>query len=283
MTTPLGNESRSSILPTKDTSSLDSQPPDYNFAEELPFPDQVGVRRGGSLDDVASAVSGIAFYADMIGFGSPSTGLTSNLPIKPYPMGVNYFTKTPTKCSNGADMWVYVNGIPKGDLFGKKVSEALRRLNLPNMQGLATGILEDARDGLNPTPIANAVFGTGYAKCKQVTMPVGTHTGSLKNIDGKDLVRPSFPGDIQYIGGRPHQKRFVFDKWLTKEEWDKEHQSASFCPDGSLIANHDENDCQKPLMKTEGFLGDGITVSEGSLPAVLLVALAAALWLRYKS
>ena len=276
----MGNENRSSILPTQDTSSMDSQPPDYSFADELPFPDQVGVRRGGSLNDVASAVQGIAFYSDMIGFGGPSSGLTSSLPIKPYPMGVNYFTKTPTKCSNGADMWVYVNGIPKGDLFGKKVAEALRRLNMPNLRGLAPGILEDARDGLNPIPIANAVFGTGYAKCKQVELPVGDTFGRLKNIDGKEMVRPLFPGDIKMIGGRPHQKRFVFDKWLTKEEWDKENAEASFCPDGSLIANHDENNCKKALMKKEGFSDMG-TLNESSLPIVLLLAVGAALWVRY--
>jgi hypothetical protein len=277
MAKPLGNESRSSVLPTQDTSSMDSQPPEYSFADELPFPDQVGVRRGGSLNDVAGAVSGIAFYADMIGFGSPSTGMTSRLPIKPYPMGVNYFTRTPTKCSNEADMWIYINGIPKGDLFGKKVAESLRRLNLPNLQGLAPGILEDARDGLNPTPIANAVFGTGYAKCKEVTLPVGDHFGRLKNIDGKEMVRPAFPGDIKFINGKPHQKRFVFDRWLTKEEWDQENVGASFCPDGSLIANHAENDCKKPVLK-EGFEDIKPDVT---LPVVLSLAALVALYLRF--
>lgn len=277
MSAPMGNENRSSMLPQQDTSSADSQPPDYSFADELPFPDQIGVRRGGSLDDVASGVRGIAWYSDMIGFGSASTGMTKG-GLEPFPMGVNYFTKTPTKCSNGADMWVYINGIPKGDLFGNKVKEALQRLSLPNLQGLAPGILEDARDGLNPVPIANAVFGTGYAKCKQVELPVGDHFGRLKNIDGKEMVRPAFPGDIRYINGRPFQKRFVFDKWLTKDEWDKENQSATYCPDGSLLANHDENDCQKPIVKKEGFSRVG---AEGSLPAALLLALAAALWVRY--
>lgn len=274
----MGNENRSSMLGTQDTSSQDSMPPEYSFADELPFPDQVGVRRGGSLNDVADAVAGIAFYADMIGFGSPSTRLTSGLPIKPYPMGVNYFTKTPTKCSNGADMWVYINGMPKGDLFGKKVAEALRRLNLPNLQGLAPGILEDARDGLNPIPVANAVFGTGYAKCQQVELPVGDHFGRLKNIDGKEMIRNAFPGDIKLKSGRPFQKRFVFDKWLTKEDWDKENASAQFCPDGSQIANHDENDCKKPIIKAEGFQDKG---PSPSVAVAFGLALAAALWVRF--
>jgi hypothetical protein len=276
MAAPMGNETRSSVLPTQETTSMD--PPDYSFADELPFPDQVGVRRGGSLNDVAGAVAGIAFYADMIGFGSPSSGMTRNLPIKPFPMGVNYFTRTSTKCSNGADMWVYVNGIPKGDVFGKKVAESLRRLNLPNLQGLAPGILEDARDGLNPVPIANAVFGTGYAKCKQVSLPVGDHFGRLKNIDGKETVRSAFPGDLKMIAGKPHQTRFVFDKWLTKEEWDKENQSAAYCPDGSMIANHLDNDCKKGLSRKEGFQD----VSPDPTVAILLsVAAATMLAVRY--
>ena len=278
MATGGGNDTRSSVLPTQDTQGSESMPPDYSFADEMPFPDEVGVRRGGSLNDVAGAVAGIAFYADMIGFGSPSTGITANLPIKPYPMGVNHFIRTMTKCSNGADMWVYVNGIPKGDLFGKKVEQALRRLNMPRLQGLAPGILEDARDGLNPVPVMNAVFGTGYAKCKEVTLPVGTARGSLKNVDGKVMIQPMYPGDIKFRDGMNYQTRFVFDRWLTKDEWDKENQSAAFCPDGSKIMDHDQNDCKKPVLKMEGFTPQ---ISEGLLPTALLLALGALLWTRY--
>lgn len=274
-----GNETRASILPKQDASNADSQPPDYSFADEMPLPNQIGVRRGGSFSDVASGVTGIAFYADMIGFGAPSNPLTRNMEFKPYPMGVNHFVRTLTKCSNGADMWVYMNGIPNGDIMGKRVTMAMNELGYPKLRGLAPGILEDARDGLNPVPVMNAVFGTGYAKCKEVTMPVGTFLGMLKNVDGKELIRPLYPGDIRMKGGRPHQTRFVFDKWLTKEEWDKENQGQTHCPDGSLIANHEENECGKPIMKTEGFTGSS---QEATVPVVLLLALGAALWLRYK-
>lgn len=278
MSTGGGNDTRSSVLPQQDTSNADAQPPDYNFADEMPLPNEIGVRRGGSLDDVASGVQGVAFYADMIGFGGPSTGLTRSMGRKPFPMGVNHYVRTLTKCSNGADMWVYINGIPKGDLMGKRITSALDGLGYPKLQGLAPGILEDARDGLNPIPIMNAVFGTGYAKCKQVTMPVGTSEGRLKNVDGKDLIRPLYPGDIKMMGGKPHQTRFIFDKWLTKDEWDKENQSATYCPDGSLIANHEENNCKKGVTKVEGFTGSS---QEATLPVVLLLGLAAALWIRY--
>lgn len=278
MATGGGNDTRSSALPTQNASDQDTQPPDYSFADEMPFPDEVGVRRGGSLNDVASGVQGIAFYADMIGFGGPSSGITRGMNRKPFPMGVNHYVRTLTKCSNGADMWVYVNGIPKGNLFGDRVQQALQRLDMPQLRGLAPGILEDARDALNPVPVMNAVFGTGYAKCKQVTLPVGTAEGRLKNIDGKELIREAYPGDIKTISGRPHQTRFIFDRWLTKEEWDKENQSATYCPDGSLIANHDENDCKKPILRAEGFRG---SPHDAAAPVALLLALAAMLWVRY--
>jgi hypothetical protein len=281
MATGGGNDSRTSILPTQNTAAIGTTPPNYSFADELPMPDQIGVRKGGSLNDVANAVRGIAFYSDMIGFGAPSTGLTRGMPIDPFPMGVNHFLRTMTKCSNGADMWAYVNGIPKGDALGKKVAEALDRLDMPGLRGMAPGILEDVKDGLNPVPIMNAVFGTGYAKCKQVTLPVGTSRGSLKNVDGQDLVQPLFPGDIKIYGRTPHQTRFVFDKWLTKEEWDKENQSATQCPDGTRIIDHDQNDCKKGLLRMEGFTSS--QVSEGLLPTALLLALAAVLWTRYRN
>lgn len=279
MATGGGNDKRSSVLPTQDTSNADQQPPDYSFADEMPMPNEIGVRRGGSLDDVGSAVRGIAFYADMIGFGGPTTGMTRDMGRKPFPMGVNHFIRTTTKCSNGADMWVYFNGIPKGDLFGERITTAFTNLGYPKLRGLAPGILEDARDGLNPVPVMNAVFGTGYAKCKQVTLPVGTAEGSLKNVDRKDLIRPLYPGDIKMIGGKPHQTRFIFDRWLTKEEWDKENQGATNCPDGSLLANHDENDCNKPVMRIEGFVD---SAQNATVPVALLLALAAALWIRYR-
>jgi hypothetical protein len=110
-------------------------------------------------------------------------------------------------------------------------------------------------------------------------MPVGTSEGRLKNVDGKDLIRPLYPGDIKMINGLPHQTRFIFDKWLTKDEWDKENQGQTHCPDGSLIANHEENNCKKGMMKIEGFTGSS---HEATLPVVLLLGLAAVLFVRFQ-
>lgn len=278
-TTASGNPQRAPSIPTQDTTGMQPFVPNYSFVDELPFPDQVGVRRGNSLDDVGSAIRGVAFYSDMIGFGAPSSRITRDGGRRPFPMGINYFVKTSNRCSNGADMWTYVNGIPKGDILGARVGEALRRLQLPELRGLSTGILEDARDALNPVPMANAVFGSGYARCKQVTLPVGDVFGKLKGSDGSEWIRSSYVGDIKYINGLPHQKRFVFDKWLTKEEYDKEVEMPTHCPDGARKESHAGNDCNRPIVVIEGMRS--ISATEASLPVALLLTLGAVLWVRY--
>lgn len=277
----LGNNTGASILPVVPPQS-DFFGPEYSYVDEMPLPNEVGVREGNSLSSVTDSVKGVAYYTDMIGFGGPSNPLTKSMGKKPYPMGVNYFMRTMTKCSNGADMWVYINGIPQGNILGKRVSQAMRNLGYPPLQGLAPGILEDARDGLNPLPVLNSLFGSGYAKCKQVQLPVGDIFGRLRGVDNQEWVRPLFPGDIKQVGGKPTQRRWVFDRWMTQAEWQKEYDTREFCPDGSQIANHSDRDCNKPLIKAEGFENYGEERSTALLTVALLVGLATALVIRYK-
>ncbi len=178
-------------------------------------------------------------------------------------------------------MWVYVNGIPEGNIFGDRVKQALQRLKMPNLRGLAPGIMEDARDALNPIPILNSAFGSGYVQCKQVELPVGDFFGRLNNSDGKEMIHSAFPDDIQMIGNRPHQKRFVFDKWLTKEEYDKQLEGAAFCPDGSEKAKHDQEDCSRPILKVEPF--QNMSAVDVGIPVAILITLGAVLWVRYRN
>ena len=276
----LGNNSGQSLLPVLPAQS-DFIGPDYNFADELPLPNEVGVRRGDSLSSVTDSVKGVAFYSDMIGFGGPSNPLTRSMGRKPFPMGVNYFMRTMTKCSNGADMWVYMNGIPEGTVLGKRVRDAMRNLGMPELKGLAPGMLEDAQAALNPVPVLNSLFGTGYAKCKQVRLPVGDAFGRLRGAENKEWIRPLFPGDIQTVAGKPTQARWVFDRWMTQSDWQKEFDVKEFCPDGSRILNHTDADCAKPLLRAEGFSDYDNSKDTTLLTVALVVGLVAALGLRY--
>lgn len=175
-------------------------------------------------------------------------------------------------------MWVYMNGVPEGTALGKRVRDAMDRLGLPKLRGLAPGIIEDAQAALNPMPILNSVFGSGYAKCKQITMPVGDVFGRTMSSDNKEWIRPLFPGDIKKVNNFPSQTRWVFDRWMTQEEWQKEYDVRDFCPDGSRIANHIDKNCEKPQIKQEGFQNPKEELSVELMSVALLLGLGLVLY-----
>ena len=271
----LGNETRSSVLPTASIGAdVDLMGPSYDYGGELPMPGNVGVRKGDSLDSVINAVKGVAYYSDMIGFGESGSSLTRGMPL--FPMGVNYFTKTGATCSNGADMWTYVAGIPTGESMGRATRRALESAGLPGLRGLAPGIMEDAQGALNPMPIVNTVLGSGYARCKQITAPVGDHTGRLSSNEGDVWIADR--GDIDRSSGGSKQTKWVLDTWISQDDYSNELKNKSYCSDGSAIASHQSSDCAKPLSSTEGFRQSDILAAPA---AAILVCLIAALYMRY--
>ena len=204
----MGNDNRPNALPVKDASGPGFLGPNYNPADEMLPPASIGVRRGGSLDDVLGAVKGVIYYGDMIGFGQSSSSFTRGMPgLKP--LGVNYFVNSGLTCSNGATMWEFVETIPKGTALGSKVADAISGIGLPQLRGMAPGMLEDAQAALNPFPVINAVVGSGYPQCVLAKKPVGNPDGQIYNVDGELLVDPE--GLIQE-GGRYYQERWIQEK-----------------------------------------------------------------------
>jgi hypothetical protein len=176
-----GSETRTSILPSMVPSGIGFFGSPYSPANAMLTPPQIGVKVGNSMGDVINAVKGVGFYSDQIGFGAPSTGLTQGMPLQP--LGVNYFMKTGITCSNGADMWQYMKGITEGDALGEKLKNVMAEMGLPPLKGLAPGMIEDAENALNPGPLINSLFGSGYPQCKQVTLPVGDAYGRIADPD----------------------------------------------------------------------------------------------------
>jgi len=176
--------------------------PDYSFADNIKLPGQVGVRRESSFSAIIDAVGGINYYVDTIAFGGPTFFDKSN----PQPMGIRYYLNTEMRCSNGATMSEYFDGVTKGDLLGDHVAKGLASAGLPGLKGLAPGMLENARDALDPRPILSAVTGTGYPVCQQVVCPVGDINGNIMSLQGK----PFIIDPVQYSTGQgPTQKRWV--------------------------------------------------------------------------
>ena len=168
-------------------------------------------------------------------------------------------------------MWYYVNGIPTGESLGPKVKAGLASAGLPGLRGLAPGILEDAEDALNPVPIMNAILGSGYPKCRKVTLPVGDTNGSTSSSDGT----PWITGTIDRSGGSAKQTQWVQDVdsrgspiFLSQSEFNAAPKN--FCPDGSDVSSHAGGDCTAG--STEGFRSH-VDV-EGWVMAIVLSTLA---------
>lgn len=230
-----GQETRTQILPTQTQNPSDFILPDYDFASELATPASIGVKRGDSFASVMDAAKGVAYYADVIGFGESSNPLTSGMDFQRY--GINFFMPSGLRCSNGADMWNYFEGIPNVTALGKTMQKAMNEMGLPSLRGLAPGILEDTKDALNPQPLLQAAFGNVYPVCEQKTLPVGDERGNLGR-DGVEWIRAQNTNDIKYIGGRPHQTRWVQAKnrkgepiYLSQEEWESAQKTMN--PDGT--------------------------------------------------
>jgi hypothetical protein len=175
--------------------------PNYSFADNIALPGSLGVRQEASIGAVVDAISGVNYYIDTIAFGSPT--FFNNHPMTP--MGVRYFLNTEQRCSNGATQSEYFDGVTKGDLLGNAVAAGLASAGLPGLKGLAPGMLENARDALDPRPIFSAVTGTGYSVCQQVLCPVGDAGGSISNADGTQYIMDP----VQYVNGVPYQSRWV--------------------------------------------------------------------------
>ena len=230
-----GTDKRTQILPSKEPEDTGFVLPPYDFTANLPTPAQVGVRKGGSLGDVASAAAGIVYYTDVIGFGESSNRLTRGKPFSH--LGINFFMKSGLQCSNGADMWTYFRGIPEGNALGNSVKKAMAEMGMPALRGLAPGIVEDAQSALNPTPLINAAFGSVYPVCEKKSLPVGDEKGRIKDPNTDDIwVR----GPVTYNNGLAYQTKWTqkMDKkgnpvFVNKGEFDTTKKTQS--PDGSDI------------------------------------------------
>jgi hypothetical protein len=205
--------------------------PDFSYAAAIPLPNQIGVRDGDDMGAVIGAVKGVAFYADTIGFGEPSSGMSQNMGLKP--IGVQVWMKSGATCSNGADMWSYVNGIPQGTALGATLAKGLSDAGMPGLKGLAPGIMEDIQAAFDPAPIMQSVFGTGFPSCKMVEMPVGDQDGRISTVDekGNKIYYVENPETVKVRGGRSYQSRWTLDYNLSKPEWDRVPKT--FCPNGT--------------------------------------------------
>lgn len=159
----------------------------YSFVDEMPNPEDLELYRDGGWDAIGNAIAGVNFYGDSIGFGSPTgfAKIWSNRQFrdKQKPLGVRYFVKTGRTCSNGEPMYEYIDTIPKGNALEPRITNEARKMNLPPLNGLGIGIMEDAAAALNPAPLFAAINdpSEGKADCVKLRAPVGDADGNLSS------------------------------------------------------------------------------------------------------
>lgn len=261
-TTQMGNDGRPNVLPVTPASGPGFLGPNYNPADEMLAPAAIGVKRGGDLGDVLGAVKGVIYYGDMMGFGEASSDFTKGLPgLKP--LGVNYFINSGLQCSNGATMWEYVQTIPTGAALGAKVQNAIKDMGLPQLRGMAPGILEDAQSALNPFPVINAVVGSGYPQCRLVRMPVGDFDGKITNVDGNLLVDPS--GLLVDSNGRYYQEHWIQDRKVPPVRRQGESESQQFLRGEQIQLAYDTWAAAPKYFKEDGCLDPNASAPAGTL------------------
>jgi hypothetical protein len=254
--------------------------PDYSFADEIETPSELGIGRIGKVDNIVRSVAGVNYYFDTIGFGEP-TLFDKGMDLRP--LGIRYFIKTGQSCHNGADMYEYISTVPNG-LPGRVGQQVKQKIGV-ELRGLAPGLMEDAFSAVNPLPMFDAVIGSGYAKCKKVTLPVGDEKGNItafKNPDNVWIPDPSKKihvkaGQIKGVseGYKPHQTRWVFDKYISADEYEKSEKTVKPgelpAPEG-FVGSYSENPTRKAKMNADA-TANTEKLLVGALCAVLLVGL----------
>lgn len=198
--------------------------PTYDYSEEIPTPKHVGVNFGdGSLDGIMGAAAGVDYYTSTVAFGE-SINEAKDRGYNQQPLGLRFFLNTGIKCSNKQDMYQYISTVPPG--FTGHFGDEMLKFFSVNVRGLAPGIFHDAGKALDVTPMFNSLANSGLAKCRKVSLPVGDLNGNIQSPKtGKWWIDPS-KEKLTYEGGRPHASHWIFDSWLTPEQYDADQKAA---------------------------------------------------------
>jgi len=103
-----------------------------------------------------------------------------------------------------------------------------------------------------------SAMGSGYPKCKKVTMPVGDMRGRISGYNNNQWIKEP----VRTVNGRPAQTRWVFDRYISQEEYDAEIKNRTVQAGA--------------LPDTEGFVGNsGTPLVAGLIFATLFLGVLA--------
>lgn len=171
--------------------------PTHNYAKEILAPSEMGMSPDGNMDALASNVSGIIAYTDVLVSGDSKAQHNSefNNSCDPgsgdncAPLGNSFYLETAGKCkdSNGKlhKRYMYINNKPTGsipfisDMTGK---------NVPGLRGLIPGAIENLGH-INPLAMFSGFLQGTNPKCSLLGLKAsnGDHNKYVADADIADL------------------------------------------------------------------------------------------------
>jgi hypothetical protein len=174
--------------------------PTHNYAKEILSPQELGMGSKGSMNQLASNISGIISYTDVLVSGksnaqqncnggkcksscNPKTGKNCS------PLGNVFYLETGGKCkpndgTSEATRYIYVNNKPTGaipfisDMTGK---------NMPGLRGLIPGAIENLGH-INPLAIFGGFMQKSLPPCRKLNLPSDNGSGHyVADADIADL------------------------------------------------------------------------------------------------
>lgn len=129
--------------------------PDYNYYNQINTPTELRMSSNGTIPALASNISGIIDYVELLVSGSGNASKTGR------PLGNKFFLKTLGQCKDYksgslVNRSMYIDNVPTKSI---PIISNLTGIDFPEFRGLVPGILEDAYD-INPIKLFRA-FGEG--------------------------------------------------------------------------------------------------------------------------
>ena len=190
--------------------------PDYQYYNQIKTPTQLGVSSDGGLDNLASDVSALIAYVELLVSGGGAASTTGK------PLGNKFFLKTGAKCkvvsddsTNGStvDRYSYVNNVPDGNI--PFISSGLGGVQFTEFEGLIPGTMSNAAN-INPLAMFQSFQLGSTPDCQSVTLEtidannnVASATNYVATVDIKNMPASWFPNQTNPITGETEREAFT--------------------------------------------------------------------------
>lgn len=159
--------------------------PSYPYYKNIKTPSQLGMNSNGSIQQMATNISGLINYVELLVSG----GGSASVPGKP--LGNKFFLQTGAKCAaidscsdpndsstcQQVDRYIYIDNVPNGNI--PFISSGLG-VNFSEFKGLIPGAMGNL-NVLNPFAIMRAFLSGSTPPCQPLTMQTISPTNTVPN------------------------------------------------------------------------------------------------------